>query len=36
MVNNGKNYHDEGYNPLNDLDTQGKRDFFKAMFGGGK
>ncbi|WP_432365573.1 terminase TerL endonuclease subunit [Lacticaseibacillus paracasei] len=31
-----ENYHDEGYNPLNDLDTQGKRDFFKAMFGGGK
>jgi phage terminase large subunit-like protein len=29
-----QNYHDEHYNPMNDMDRQGKKNFFKALFGG--
>ncbi|GEK28511.1 terminase TerL endonuclease subunit [Furfurilactobacillus siliginis] len=29
-----EDYHDEGYNPLNDMDKSERRDFFKSMFGG--
>lgn len=28
-----ENYHEDGYNPLNDMDKKERRSFFKAMFG---
>lgn len=29
-----ENYHDDNYNPINDMNREQKRGFFRAMFGG--
>ncbi|WP_256210991.1 hypothetical protein [Oenococcus oeni] len=28
-----ENFKDKNYNPINDMDSEGKRDYFKGMFG---